>query len=545
MRLDEVFPRTRTALYSYDYGDGWEIDVKLVDSKTPLTGGSPLCVAGEGDNPPEDVGAEWGFVEFLRAIADPNDPEHDDMVAWGDSQTFEHFDVASTNARLVRYDDWRAKGVYDRSRNAGIGDAAPSGAGASSAAHPTSYRKGALAGLSEDERRAAVDAHIGNVPDPELSDFMLDDPIALLKSASRSGSPKFTLSELLTPLKKDVLVDYAYTAGVEGVPGMKKAELVEAIAAALRDPESLRAFANSVPLAFIDGVCNLVNMGGRLYLPEGKIGSLGDAMPPHEPLVFVYHTKHCFVYVIPDDLLEAARAIDWEDVRRWARLRDKLRKLAFASVELRGIVPVYEYLEECKEAGIGAADDDEIIRLTMEAACTMPLFAFLVTEDDSFLLDIDLANAYLESEGADAMIDPGAPLIQGSLGESLDSLLVLQGDKEPRPVPPAMLECPIPALWREELPAARELRNWLDGHVPDGSDEYRFADRMVSELCDEARWGSGDASSPALYQDILADEGLVLGEEDAGALLDCLTAFLDEQPTWPNNGWSFGELAQR
>ena len=113
MRLDEVFPKTRTALYSYDYGDGWEIDVKLTDSKTPLDAARPLCVGGEGDNPPEDVGAEWGFDEFLRVIADPADPEHDGMVAWGEGQTFEHFDLDSTNERLSRYDDWRVKGVYE------------------------------------------------------------------------------------------------------------------------------------------------------------------------------------------------------------------------------------------------------------------------------------------------------------------------------------------------------------------------------------------------------------------------------------------------
>ena len=113
VRLDEVFPRTRKTLYSYDYGDGWEIDIRLLDSKTPLAGESPLCIGGVGDNPPEDVGAEGGFEEFLRTIADPNDPEHDEMVAWGEGQTFEHFNLDNTNERLARYNDWRVRGVYD------------------------------------------------------------------------------------------------------------------------------------------------------------------------------------------------------------------------------------------------------------------------------------------------------------------------------------------------------------------------------------------------------------------------------------------------
>ena len=113
MRLDAVFPRTRKALYSYDYGDGWEIEVRLIDSKTPLENENPRCIGGEGDNPPEDVGAEWGFDEFLRVIADPDHPEHDEMVEWGEGQTFEHFDLERTNDRLSRYNDWRVQGVYD------------------------------------------------------------------------------------------------------------------------------------------------------------------------------------------------------------------------------------------------------------------------------------------------------------------------------------------------------------------------------------------------------------------------------------------------
>ena len=32
IRLDDVFPRTRIARYSYDYGDGWEHRVKLVET---------------------------------------------------------------------------------------------------------------------------------------------------------------------------------------------------------------------------------------------------------------------------------------------------------------------------------------------------------------------------------------------------------------------------------------------------------------------------------------------------------------------------------
>ena len=112
MRLDEVFPRTRKALYSYDYGDSWEIDLRLTDSKTPLPTSAPLCTGGAGNNPPEDVGGEWGFERFLQAIADPDDEEHDDLLSWGEGQGYEAFDLTTVNGRLAHYDDWRAQDVY-------------------------------------------------------------------------------------------------------------------------------------------------------------------------------------------------------------------------------------------------------------------------------------------------------------------------------------------------------------------------------------------------------------------------------------------------
>ena len=42
----------------------------------------PMCLAGAGACPPEDVGGTPGYADFLQAISDPEHPEHDDMTAW-------------------------------------------------------------------------------------------------------------------------------------------------------------------------------------------------------------------------------------------------------------------------------------------------------------------------------------------------------------------------------------------------------------------------------------------------------------------------------
>ena len=101
--LDEVFPRTRTATYSYDYGDGWTHRVKLVESIPRFEGEMPVCTDGAGDAPPEDVGGAWGFERFLKAITDESDPECESMREWGASQGFERFSLEAVNERMRKW----------------------------------------------------------------------------------------------------------------------------------------------------------------------------------------------------------------------------------------------------------------------------------------------------------------------------------------------------------------------------------------------------------------------------------------------------------
>lgn len=52
--------------------------------------------------PPDDVGGEPGFAEFLSAISDGSHPECNEMKKWGKSQKFERFDMDKINARLKK-----------------------------------------------------------------------------------------------------------------------------------------------------------------------------------------------------------------------------------------------------------------------------------------------------------------------------------------------------------------------------------------------------------------------------------------------------------
>lgn len=105
-RLSRVASKTRARFaYLYDFGDGWEHDVvveKLLPPEPRVR--YPLCLAGRGACPPEDVGGPWGYDEFLTAIRDPDHEQHDELLEWvGRPFDPEGFDVRAVNEAFVLY----------------------------------------------------------------------------------------------------------------------------------------------------------------------------------------------------------------------------------------------------------------------------------------------------------------------------------------------------------------------------------------------------------------------------------------------------------
>ena len=100
--LREALGARKTFVYVYDYGDNWRHKVKvekIVTLDAPISSG--VCIGGENACPPEDVGGAPGYEEFLAALADPNNPEHDELKDWiGGSFDPTTFDVAEVNQRL-------------------------------------------------------------------------------------------------------------------------------------------------------------------------------------------------------------------------------------------------------------------------------------------------------------------------------------------------------------------------------------------------------------------------------------------------------------
>lgn len=111
-KISEIVPKDGKRfqfLYEYDFGDGWEHEVLFEGYVRAEKGGRyPICVEGERNCPPEDVGGVWGYAEFLEAIGDPKHEQHDDFVEWAGNFGPEEFDATETTKAMRRgLPDWR------------------------------------------------------------------------------------------------------------------------------------------------------------------------------------------------------------------------------------------------------------------------------------------------------------------------------------------------------------------------------------------------------------------------------------------------------
>jgi hypothetical protein len=103
VRLNQVVPGEGLEFtYEYDFGDNWQHRLS-VERVLPAEPGAqyPVCVAGKGACPPEDVGGVWGYYGFLEAIRDSEHPEHEETLAWiGGEFDPQAFDLEAVNREL-------------------------------------------------------------------------------------------------------------------------------------------------------------------------------------------------------------------------------------------------------------------------------------------------------------------------------------------------------------------------------------------------------------------------------------------------------------
>ncbi len=88
--------------YEYDFGDGWEHDVELVEVRPhERSSRYPVILDGRRACPPEDCGGPGGYANLLAALRSPKHPDHQMLGEWlGGRFDAERFDAREFNRRV-------------------------------------------------------------------------------------------------------------------------------------------------------------------------------------------------------------------------------------------------------------------------------------------------------------------------------------------------------------------------------------------------------------------------------------------------------------
>ncbi len=80
---DLDFEHRERFTYHYNFGEGWQIDLKVEKSGLVEKGlRYPVCIAGERAGPPEDCGGREAFQDMLACIKEPNTDLGREWLEW-------------------------------------------------------------------------------------------------------------------------------------------------------------------------------------------------------------------------------------------------------------------------------------------------------------------------------------------------------------------------------------------------------------------------------------------------------------------------------
>ncbi len=101
--------------FLYDFGDGWEHEVSLENTREPEKGVFyPRCTDGGRNCPPEDCGGIGGYEGLIENLKDTDSEERDSLIAWlGGNYDPEFFDTELVNYELTKTDAYERCGFED------------------------------------------------------------------------------------------------------------------------------------------------------------------------------------------------------------------------------------------------------------------------------------------------------------------------------------------------------------------------------------------------------------------------------------------------
>ena len=396
--------------------------------------------------------------------------------------------------------------------------------------------EGALAGLSPEERKAAVEANSAKIDEaPQVAEIFREIALETVDGWVMKGKPTKSLATIMRRLPKENLLRAARRFKVPGnLSAMSRARLADGVITHMPcDIESLIGTAVLMGAQSIEDLRRVYDAGGAVDVPRNSVTKVGMVPRPTFPGMVLFCNDDTYQARIMDEAMEGLRDTDWDEWLERAREYDEGVRYLQLVAELRGISPVTEAVREAAEHS-GA----EPVTLLLAAGERMRIdhgfpFFFVEMEDGvSYLIHEILA----EDCGLD---DEGRPEYPDVLYDLLDE----QADKVPRPIDELFSTGATDFYdWVAETPRAQELLAYFDAHVPDGASDYAFADNDLMDVIFEA---SRNGSIEVVLRMLEEHEGFIPTEAQLNHVLGLITAVMNDTPRWTNNGWTPNELVHQ
>lgn len=399
--------------------------------------------------------------------------------------------------------------------------------------------RGVLAGLSEDERCAAMDEAFDST-----AGSLRDYTIGAVESVCTKGAPTSSCVELLVSHKKDVIERLSRFLGVKGASSLNKRQLAERVVeAVLREPGMIKTLLAGLEPRQFRSVRTVFEAGGRMSVDKQDVERPAEMLSTAPLCLYAFDCGESFEFVIPDEVRALLGDFEWDTFEAYLSLCEDVQNIAELMAELRGVASLGEVLAEARRlCGDVASDDDYEVILIGQHAATEDGFELLKIDGEIFVVHYELADECL-SMNEEIFYDEG--VYDGCTEESLEVVrrLMLEQEGTPaRPLSDDMLAEASLFEWVLKQPGVVAMRDFMDEHVPDGDNDLFFSERMLETLFDMSHGGYRlhDALEFLEGNDFFFDDDRLVQKE-----LDLLSNLFNSLPRWDANGWAPNQLMEK
>ena len=425
---------------------------------------------------------------------------------------------------------------------------------------PEGFHRGALAGLSPEERQRAVEE--------QVIKRMMGKPITAKEfdRRVRKREPVTSLAGCLSLMTKPQLESFAQVLGMGGLSRLKKSEMVSELAAELPNApmvlEARLAMAGEPDYELVRKLSD----GKPITFPLAERTVYAYTWPL-EPYTYMFRGKDGYTILVPDELKPLLAQTDFEALDRVRRQQGQALRCADACVVLCGVVSVDDAYDQYRSLVSDVLGREEFGQLLeVEAMMSMSAFDLWTYLPHDYLVHYTLTPDFVAKDFARAQSGAFAELMRNTetgdvmlstdrfferarsdLASELEwleqykrDLVESQSNLPMKPLSRSILENDVIGELLDDANVAR-LRAYLDAHVPDGQDDYSFADWVVESIV----LSSIESGSIQEVLSYAMNLGLDRCSKDEERLPTLITNVFNAMPSWENNGWSPQELYEQ